>query len=189
MDKTILESEALLMRPLEPGDIDEIPALVEAPEIAANTFVPRPYTAEDAQEFVQRARERWQYDEAYAFAIIDKSLGRFVGCMGLHPALEHDRAEVGYWVGKPYWGRGVATGALRLLIRFGFDVLNLNRIEAGHFEHNPASGRVMLKANMRREGRRRQYIFHRDQYKDVLWYAILREDYFESVNCGSSDPK
>ena len=55
MDKTILESEALLMRPLEAGDIDEIPTLVEAPEIAANTFVPRPYTAEDAQEFVQRA--------------------------------------------------------------------------------------------------------------------------------------
>lgn len=189
MDKTILESAALLMRPLETGDIDEIPTLVEAPEIAANTFVPRPYTAEDAVEFVQRARERWQYDEAYVFAIIDKDLGRFVGCMGLHPALEHDRAEVGYWVGKPYWGRGVATGALRLLIRFGFDVLNLNRIEAGHFDHNPASGRVMLKANMRREGLRRQYILHRDQYKDVVWYAILREEYIESINCGGSDLK
>ena len=151
--------------------------MVEAPEIAANTFVPRPYTTDDAAEFVQRARERWQYDEAYVFAIIDRDLDRFVGCMGIHPVFEHDRAEVGYWIGKAYWGRGVATGALRLLIRFGFDVLELNRIEAGHFEYNPASGRVMRKANMRREGLRRQYILHRDQHKDVVWYAILREDF------------
>ena len=97
--------------------------------------------------------------------------------MGIHPAPEHDRAEVGYWIGKPFWGRGLATAALRLLLQFGFETLQLNRIEAGHFDYNPASGRVMEKAGMRFEGVRRQYVWHRDRYKDVRWYAILREDY------------
>ena len=186
MEKTILESDALLMRPLEASDIDEIAALVDAPEIAANTFVPRPYPEDAASEFVRLARERWKHDEAYVFAIVDKSSSRFVGCMGIHPAPAHNRAEVGYWIGKPYWGKGLATGALRLLIGFGFDVLKLNRIEAGHFDYNPASGRVLLKANMRYEGERRGFVLHRDQYKDVHWYAILREDYAADRTASSS---
>ncbi len=187
MEKTILESDALLMRPFEASDIDEIPALVVAPEIADNTFVPRPYPEEAALEFVRLARERWKNDEAYVFAIIDKSISRFVGCMGIHPVREHNRAEVGYWIGKPYWGKGLATGALRLLIGFGFDVLKLNRIEAGHFDYNPASGRVLLKANMRYEGERRGFVLHRDQYKDVRWYAILREEYAADRAASSSE--
>ena len=177
MDKIILHGEALYMRPLEFHDSADIPELVVAPEIAANTFVPQPYPPEAAREFVRQGRERWQNEEAYVFAIVDKSSEQFAGCMGIHPLPEHCRAEVGYWIGKPYWGRGLATSALRLLIRFGFEELKLNRIEAGHFDYNPASGRVMQKANMRFEGVRRHYVLHRDQYKDVVWYAVLREDY------------
>ncbi len=177
MDKITLQGETLFMRPLEPQDSADILELAVAPEIAANTFVPQPYPPAAAQEFVRQGRERWQYEEAYVFAIIDKSSDRFAGCMGIHPVGEHCRAEVGYWIGKPFWGRGLATSALRLLIRFGFEQLKLNRIEAGHFDYNPASGRVMQKANMRFESVRRHYVLHRDQYKDVVWYAILREDY------------
>ena len=132
---------------------------------------------EAAGEFIQLGRERWRAGEAYVFAIIEKSSRRFAGCMGLHPVPDHCRAEVGYWIGLPFWGRGLATGALRLLLQFGFETLALNRIEAGHFSYNPASGRVMEKAGMRLEGRRRQYVRHHEQYKDVLWRAILREDY------------
>ena len=97
--------------------------------------------------------------------------------MGMHPVYEHFRAEVGYWIGQPYWGRGLASEALRLLIQFGFMTLKLNRVEAGHFEHNVASGRVMQKAGMRYEGLRRQFVWHRDRFRDLHWYAILREDY------------
>ena len=177
MKKRILVADLVRLRPLERADIGGILRYVRAQEIADNTFVPQPYTAEDAQEFVQKAQDGWTFDDGYVFALIDRSSGCFAGCMGIHPIRMHDRAEVGYWLGKPFWGRGLATAALRRLIQFGFEVLKLNRIEAGHFPHNPASGRVMLKAKMRYEGLRRDYVLHRDAHKDLVWYAILRVDY------------
>ena len=177
MKQVVLEDEKVLLRPLESRDRDAILALASAPEIAANTFVPHPYPPDAADAFIRLGQEHWRDDEGYVFGIIEKSSGRFAGCMGIHPAGEHDRADAGYWIGLPYWGRGLATAALRLLLRFGFETLKLNRIEAGHFEYNPASGRVMQKAGLRFEGVRRQFVLHREQYKDVRWYAILREDY------------
>ncbi len=177
MDHVKLENETVLMRPLEARDSSAIQDLAAAPEIAANTFVPHPYPPEAASEFVQKGQESWRSGEAYVFGIIDKSSQRFAGCMGIHPAPEHNRAEVGYWIGLPFWGRGLATAALRLLLQFGFETLKLNRVEAGHFDYNPASGRVMQKAGMRREGLRRQYVLHHEEFKDLVWYAIVREDY------------
>ena len=177
MDHVKLENETALIRPLEARDSSAIQDLAAAPEIAANTFVPHPYPPEAASEFVQKGQESWRSGEAYVFGIIDKSSQRFAGCMGIHPAPEHNRAEVGYWIGLPFWGRGLATAALRLLLQFGFETLKLNRVEAGHFDYNPASGRVMEKAGMRREGLRRQYVLHHEEFKDLVWYAIMREDY------------
>ena len=181
MDEVVLRCEMLLMRPLQSGDVADILTLASAKEISDNTFVPVPYPPEVAEEFVRTRRELWSKDEAYVFGIIEKSGGRFAGCMGLHLFHDHFRAEVGYWIGLPYWGRGLATAALRLLIQFGFERLKLNRIEAGHFEHNIASGRVMQKANMRFEGVRRQAFWHRDRFKDAHWHAILREDYLKQL--------
>ena len=177
MKPQILEAEIVRMRPLESDDIPHILKLASAAEIAENTFVPHPYPPEAAAEFVSKTRERWHYDEGFTFAIIDTSSDAFVGAMGIHPKGEHHAAEVGYWIGKPFWGRGLATAALRRIIQFGFEQLGLNRIQAGHFRHNMASGRVMQKANMRYEGVQRQGMYHREQYKDVVYYAILREDY------------
>ncbi len=177
MEKTTLRCPALWMRPLAEQDIAPILKYASAPEIAANTFVPHPYPPAAAHEFVRKVADEWQSEQAYTFAIIEAQSGCFAGCMGIHLAREHKRAEVGYWIGLPYWGRGLATQALRLVIQFGFEQLGLNRIAAGHFADNPASGRVMQKANMRYEGTRRAYHYHRDSFKDSVWYAILREEY------------
>ncbi len=177
MEYVTLEGELLWMRPLEIGDIGEILELVDDNDIVKNTFVPHPYSAEVAREFVEQAREHWRWDEGFTFAINDRLTGQFAGCMGIHPKPKHNRAQVGYWIGKGYRGRGLATAALRLIIQFGFEQLGLHRIEAGHFTYNPASGRVMQKAGMLYEGLRRESALHREQYKDVIWYAILRGDY------------
>ena len=177
MKKTELNSDLVRMRPLDTVDIPAIQRLAAAEEIAKNTFVPHPYPPDGAENFVEQAREGWRQDEAYVFAIIEKASDEFAGCMGLHPVPEHHRAEVGYWIGLPFWGRGLATAALRLIIQFGFETLRLNRIAAGHFPQNPASGRVMQKANMRFEGTLRGALLHRDEYKDEARYAILREDF------------
>lgn len=177
MNAQALVDELVTMRPFVPADTSPVFKLASAKEIADNTFVPHPYSREAAQEFVENVRRQWSTDEAYVFAIVDNSTRTFAGAMGIHPEGKHNSATVGFWIGKPFWGRGLATAALRLLIRFGFEQLKLNRIEAGHLDHNTASGRVMQKANMRCEGTRRQAFLHQSQYKDVVWYAILRDDY------------
>ena len=172
-----LQGEALDLRPLQTDDIDAIHRLAQAPSIPANTFVPQPYPRQEAEDFVRSRRELWQNDEAFVFGMVEKRSGHFAGCIGLHPVFEHFRAEVGYWVGEPFQGRGMATEALRLATQFGFDQLKLNRIEAGHFAGNPASGRVMQKAGLRYEGLRRQLVWHRERFRDLHWYVILRDEY------------
>ena len=184
-----LISDLVRMRPLDTVDIPAIQQLASAEEIAKNTFVPHPYPPDGAENFVEQAREGWRNDEAYVFAIIENASEQFAGCMGIHPEPAHHRAVVGYWIGLPFWGRGLATAALRLIIQFGFDTLKLNRIAAGHFPHNPASGRVMQKANMRYEGTLRGSLLHRDKYKDEVRYAILRDDYHADDMLGEGQMK
>ena len=187
MEKRVLQSEQVRLRPLEDRDIAAVGELARDKRIADNTFVPHPYSLEDAEDFVKKAQEKWREGEACVFAVTDPESDDLRGVMGLHPEPQHKSANVGYWIGAPYWGRGLATAALRLLIRFGFEVLELNRIEAGHFDHNPASGRVMRKAGMQFEGTRRGAVLHRDSYKDVLWHAILREDYLSAKKKTAED--
>ena len=177
MKRTVLESNLVRMRPFETADISHVQRLAADQEISQNTYVPHPYPPGAGEEFVQKAREEWRKDEAFVFAIIEKASNQFTGCMGIHPQPAHKRAEIGYWIGLPFWGRGLATAALKLIIRFGFEELRLNRIAAGHFPHNPASGRVMQKANMRYEGVLRGALLHHDEFKDEVRYAVLRRDY------------
>jgi len=189
MKQKELVSDLVRMRPLGIADIPHIQRLAAAEEIANNTYVPHPYPPGAAEEFVRKARDQWRDDEAYVFAIIEKASEGFAGCMGIHPLPAHNRAEVGYWIGLPYWGRGLATAALRLIVQFGFEELGLNRIGAGHLPGNLASGRVMQKANMRYEGTLRGALLHRGEYKDEVWYAILRSDYDADCSLGAGKMK
>ena len=96
--------------------------------------------------------------------------------MGLHLKLQHLRAELGYWIGVPFWNRGYATEAAEAVIKFGFEELGLNRIEAEHFTRNPASWRVMEKLGMTLEGVRRQHVLKEDELEDLALYAVLHSD-------------
>ena len=87
------------------------------------------------------------------------------------------KAELGYWVGKPFWGRGYATEAAGSIVDFGFDQLGLNRITAGHMVRNPASGRVMQKIGMREEGLLKGHVRKWGQFYDVSFYGLVRSDY------------
>ena len=174
-----LEGDTLFMRPIEEGDIPTIAKLANNATIANNTFVPHPYSKGNAIEFVNTARNGWKNGTEYIFAVCSKETDQFMGAMGLHLQERHNLAEVGYWLGEPYWGKGYATQALRLIVQFGFEQVGLNRIQAGHFTHNPASGRVMVKVGLQYEGTRRQALRHTKGYRDESRYAILREDYHE----------
>ncbi len=90
---------------------------------------------------------------------------------------EFQLAEMGYWIGVPFWGRGYCTEAAQRVIEYGFEDLNLNRIQGTHYTDNPASGRVMVKLGMAYEGCRRQHTRKDGAFKDINLYGLLRQDW------------
>ncbi len=131
-----------------------------------------PYTLADAEVYV---RERVESPDKLMFCIeVD---GQAVGGIGLHPGQDVNRltAELGYWLGEAYWGRGIATAAVRAVVQHGFDALPLNRIEAYVYANNPASVRVLEKAGFEFEGRLRRSVIKDGQVLDSLLYARLRD--------------
>ena len=85
-------------------------------------------------------------------------------------------AEMGYWLGEPFWGRGIATEAVRAITNYAFSTFNLCRIYAGVFEWNPASMRVLEKAGYICEGRLKKSVFKDGRVIDQFLYAMTRAD-------------
>jgi RimJ/RimL family protein N-acetyltransferase len=173
-----LETERLILRGLENHDAKSVYTLAGAPEVAAMTLnIPHPYPKELAYEFINFSQRAWRYREHYNFAITLIDADDMIGCIGLTMNPDHNRAELGYWMGKPYWNKGYTTEAARCVIQFGFENLELNKIHAMHFPDNPASGRVLQKCAMTCEGILRAHVIKDGDYHDVNYYGIVRDDY------------
>jgi ribosomal-protein-alanine N-acetyltransferase len=103
---------------------------------------------------------------------------QLIGSIGLRDIdTPYGQAELGFWIGKDWWGQGYAREAARAVIQFGFESLKLNRICAHHMIRNPASGRVLLASGMQREGVLRQRVQKWGVYEDVVLYATVRDDW------------
>ena len=170
-----LETARLKLRPYSNADVEELLPLIGAREVAATTLrIPHPYTEKDAREFlammVEGPHRIW-------LAIALRSDGRQIGGMGLTVDARHQHAELGYWLGVPYWGKGYATEAAREMMRYGFEDLHLHRTFASHFKDNLASGRVLQKLGMRYEGCQREHIQKWEQFIDLELYGMLRQDW------------
>jgi ribosomal-protein-alanine N-acetyltransferase len=173
-----IRTARLLLRSLEREDIPAIVRLAGAYEIAATTVqIPHPYAENDALKFLTQASEEFQAGRAVSFAISISPGRGLCGAVGLHLADAHRRAELGYWIGMPFWGQGYATEAASAAVAFGFETLNLRRIYAHHFAGNTASQRVLEKIGMRHEGRFRQHIQKWDQFIDIENYGLLAEEF------------
>ncbi len=168
------ETARLRLRPYGEADIAELLPLIGAREVAATTLrIAHPYTEQDARDFLALAQEpgkKW-------LAITLRRDGRQIGGIGLRVDDRHQHAELGYWLGAPYWGQGYATEAAREMLRYGFDDLHLHRIFASHFKHNPVSGRILVKLGMHPEGCQRQHLRKWDQFVDSELYGILRQEW------------
>lgn len=170
----ILETSRLKLRPYSEADIAELVPLIGAREVAATTLrIAHPYTEQDARAFLVLAEE----PDKIWLAITLRADGRQIGGIGLRVDDQHQHAELGYWLGVPYWGQGYATEASREMLRYGFEVLGLHRIFASHFTHNPASGSVLRKLGMRNEGCQREHLRKWDRFVDSELYGILRQEW------------
>src|SRR5204863_8911861 len=99
---------------------------------------------------------------------------------------EHNmRAELGYCIGRPYWGQGIVPEAVRAIMKLGFEQIGLNRIEARCFIENKASARVMEKCGMKYAGVHREQMLVKGRFESCKMYAILRRDYYEQNSTGN----
>jgi len=170
----VLDTARLRLRAYREADIAELVPLIGAREVAATTGrIPHPYTAEDAKEFLAKI----ETDREVNLAVTLRDAGCLIGGIGLRLVEQHRQAELGYWLGVPYWGKGYATEAAQEMLRYGFEQLNLHRIFATHFMHNPASGRILQKLGMRHEGCQREHFRKWDQFVDAELYGILRQEW------------
>jgi ribosomal-protein-alanine N-acetyltransferase len=173
-----IHTDRLTLRPFEMSDASAVAAFCADKDIAANTlFIPHPYALADAEAWLQNHQETFDGGRDIQFAVTLNSTGELIGAMGLVIEQAHDRAELGYWIGRPHWNKGYASEAARAALDYGFDVAGLNRIAAYHFLRNPASGRVLQNAGLRYEGLLRQHIKKWGQYEDCAFYALIRSDY------------
>jgi RimJ/RimL family protein N-acetyltransferase len=100
-----------------------------------------------------------------------------MGAVSIHREPD-SRAELGYWLGVPYWNQGYMSEAVRRMIQYGFEHMQLNRVFARYLMTNPASGRVMQKAGMTYEGVMRKHTRKGDQFHDLAYYSILRSEFY-----------
>jgi [ribosomal protein S5]-alanine N-acetyltransferase len=169
-----LETARLQLRPYNADDLAELVPLIGTREVAATTLrIAHPYTEEDAKVFLQFTQEPGKIWLATTL----RDDGRQIGGIGLRVDDQHQNAELGYWLGLPYWGLGYATEAAREILRYGFQDLSLHRIFASHFKHNTASGRILLKLGMRYEGCQREHVRKWDRFVDSELYGILRHEW------------
>jgi [ribosomal protein S5]-alanine N-acetyltransferase len=168
------ETKRLKLRPYSESDVAELLPLIGTREVAATTLrIAHPYTEQDARAFLALAQE----PDKIWLAITLRKDGHQIGGIGLRHDSQHQHAELGYWLGVPYWGQGYATEAAREMLRYGFEDLHLHRIFASHFKHNPASGHILKKVGMRHEGCQREHLLKWDQFVDSELYGILRHEW------------
>lgn len=174
MQPVLIETPRLVLRPLSESDVPELLPLIGAREVAATTLrIPHPYEEKHAREYLASPMK----PNELRLGIRLRSSRALVGGIGLHPDAEHSRAELGYWIGVPYWGNGFATEAARAVVDYGFQQLRWRRIFAGHFGNNPSSGNVLRKIGMNHEGCMRRHIVKWGEPLDLELYALLREEW------------
>ena len=173
-----LDTERLRLRPFQLSDAERVRELAGQRAIADTTLrVPHPYEPGMAEEWISSHAERFAKGEEAVFGITLRKTGELVGAIGLALSARDLNAELGYWIGVPYWGQGYATEAARAVLRYAFDELRLHRVHACHFARNPASGRVLERIGMRHEGFRPQHVRKWDRFEDIAVYGILASDF------------
>ena len=174
-DKPVeLRTARLLLRPFELTDVDDVCAYASDPEVARFRPLPDPYTREDALEFVNRQiRTDWSTDAEFAI----EYGSRVIGGLSLHANPEHEIAELGYLLGRRWWGQGLATEAARAVVDWGFRRFRLHKVYARAHVDNRRSWRVMEKLGMTREGVLRGHWKMRDEHVDLVYYAVFRDEW------------
>lgn len=173
-----IETSRLLLRKVGAKDIPKIIEYAGNVKIAEMTLnLPHPYQEKDAIFWINSCNQGFNDKTQYTFCLADKDTNEFMGGMGLHITARFNRAEMGYWVAEPFWNKGYATEAMEAILKFGFEKIGLNKIYAVHLVENGASGKVMIKNGMIKEGELKEHTKKGDDYASLYQYRLTRNEY------------
>jgi RimJ/RimL family protein N-acetyltransferase len=177
MMQPTLTTERLILRPLEAADAPVIHGLAGDFAVADTTLnVPHPYEKDMAEKWIATHRAQYEEGTHATFGIVLKEAGTLVGVISLSLNPRVRSGELGYWIGAPYWSCGYCTEAAAALVDFAFASLKLHKVSAHHLARNPASGRVMQKIGMSKEGTLRDHVVKWDRYESIDVYGVLITD-------------
>ena len=178
----LIEGRIINLRTLKISDAYSIYKNAKDIEISKYTRLPYPYRLKYAYDFIRLCQENYKKKTDYELGIEWKKTGKIIGTISLmHLDNTLRSAEVGYWLGKQYWRRGITKEALTLILDYGFNTLELGRIYAKVLYANLPSIRLLQRAGFRYEGRVRKSFFRDGNWFDELLFA-LPDEVFKDTN-------
>ena len=173
-----IETPRLILREFKPSDWRDVQAYASIPKVCR--FMPwGPNTPAQTRAFLKMVRtaRRCKPRRSFELAMLLKFDGRLMGACGIRVKNPAQReADLGYVLHPDYWNQGYTTEAARALLDFGFDRLKIHRVWSTHDPKNPASGKVMRKIGMKREGTLRSHLFMKGKWRSSWLYAVLETD-------------
>jgi ribosomal-protein-alanine N-acetyltransferase len=176
----VLETERLILRAIQDDDLDALRDIFgDAETIRYMADQDEPMVkVEELQWIIDWARRTYTSGGGIRWAIQLKGVPRLIGTCGFHLLDRHNQhIEVGYDLAKAYWRQGIMSEALRPVLRYGFEQLQVHRIEANVTAGNVASVQTLLKAGFRQEGVWRERAYLRGQFYDLLQFGLLSGEF------------
>lgn len=175
---TDLTTERLVLRPVVRDDLPAVLALAGDAAVAEMTCsIPHPLSAEDAEAWLVSCTR----EDQRAFAIVRAADKVFLGAITLALGKDDQPAQLGYWIGRPYWGQGYATEAVRRLLRFAFGERKLGSVEAAVFPGNDASVRVLVKTGFREVGHAKRLAPARGRERELILFVATRASFAQAA--------
>ncbi len=174
---TLDAGNGIRLTELRRSDKDAFVSLLNNREIYRRTFrIPYPFTEDDFEKWFAKIEKMASGSELSTVWAIRDSTDQMIGMIGLDAPSDGQahRAEIGYWLGEPYWGRGITTAVVRAVCRHGFEELGLAKITAHVFSFNDASARVLEKCGFELEGYLKKHFLKDEEFIDAKAYGLVR---------------
>lgn len=172
-----LPTERLVLRELRGSDAEDLFAVRSDPYVQRYNSAPHTEVAESAA-MIERLAKQYAMHQWIHWGVALRENDKVIGLFGLGWNAGHRRAEIGYDLNRAYWGKRLASEAMRAMLAFSFDVLDVNRLEAQTIEDNHESTRLLRKFGFQLEGIRREYSLEEDgEFHGGAIYGLLRGEY------------
>jgi len=171
--------DRLLLRPFKKADAKDVHKMAGDIAIARTTLdIPHPYENGMAEKWIAGHDKAREAGDELNWAVCLKCDFSLIGAVGLlNINKRHKNGELGYWIGKDYWNNGYCTEAASGVLKYSFEVIELEKVFSRHFASNPSSGRVLAKIKMRNEGTLRKHAERFGKFEDLKCFGILRSEW------------